>query len=156
MRSSMTLRIAGALVLVVALNTGCATPLTVIPMLGQSADQTARDEAECLRESPENTRYAWAIGQGLRTKLSYALGGAAIGAMASAPAADDASTADKDKDAALSLGIGTAAGFVIGLVVGTYQEAEAATRAARDVAAEAFQRCMKDRGYTVVRDRSPR
>lgn len=59
----------------------------------------------------------------------------------------------ENRDAALSIGIGAAAGGLVGLVVGTFKGGEAATHAVHDDIAEAFQRCMKERGYTVMRER---
>ena len=104
-----------------------------------------------MAEAQKAARYVPAVREGLRTKLYYALAGAGLGAMVGVLAA--ASSGAENRDAALTIGIGAAAGGLVGLVVGTFKGGEAATHAVHDDIAEAFQRCMKERGYTVMRER---
>jgi hypothetical protein len=144
--------VAVSLLLVVVLN-GCATPLTVVPMHGQSVEQLARDQDECKVEVPEGSgRTIQAIGKGLRPRLYYAAVGAGVGAAVAAGATASGGT-ERPKDLALALGLGAGAGFVIGYIVGTVKAGETAVQAERDAAIQAFQRCMEPRGYSVWRDK---
>jgi len=63
---------------------------------------------------------------------------------------------DRPETVGLIVGAGAALGFIVGGFVGTGLGAQEAVQDVQDLAAQAFQRCMADRGYTVFRDRRRR
>lgn len=136
---SIPTRIAAGLLATIILASGCASRAFVFLEQDQSPAQLAKDQA------------------GLRTtfigSLAGAIVGAGLGALLGVWIAANASPSNPTV-AGLIIGGGAGVGAVIGWFVGTGFGVMASARESQDLVDDAFQRCMKARGYTVGRERS--
>jgi len=139
------------------LASGCASRAFVFPEHDQSPAQLAKDQAECTAEAQKNADATEAVGKGLGTTFVASLAGAIVGAGFGALVGFGVASAESPSnptDAGLIIGGGAGVGAVIGWFVGTGFGVRASARQAQNLVDDAFQRCMKQRGYTVGRERS--
>lgn len=140
------------LLLVLALASGCAPVVPVVPVRGQPSEQVARDRAECEAQARKATASspAW---EGLRATLYWTLGGlmVALGAGAAiSPFAHEGGAEPRiDPMTPVYLAAaGAAVGFLVGTLVGWATAADTAERE-RTQYEEAFRACLGARGYRV-------
>jgi hypothetical protein len=148
-------KVAAALLATIIVLNGCAKNALVILDQNPSAD-LAKDQAECATEAKASAEQAGAVGRGVSTTLTAsiagAIGGAGLGALLGVWIAANASSQDP-KETGLIIAAGAGAGAVIGWFVGTGFGIRASAREAQDLVDQAFERCMKQRGYKIGRDR---
>jgi hypothetical protein len=142
--ASMT-RAMGMVLVVVMLSAGCASSapsanVAAYPAKGQSADQQARDSAECQTWAKQNSGYDPAVDTAKGAGVGLAVGalaGAATGAAVGA--------------ASGHAGRGAAVGAVVGGVGGTAVGAGYQYSKTRDGYDKAYGACMNGKGYSVSR-----
>lgn len=153
---SIPTRVAAGLLATIILATGCVSRAFVFPEHDQSPAQLAKDQAECMAEAKKNADTTEAVGRGLGTTLIGSIAGAIVGAGFGALIGFGVASAESPSnptDAGLIIGGGAGVGAVIGWFVGTAIGVKTSARQAQDLVDDAFQRCMKRRGYTVGRER---
>jgi len=140
------------LLLVLALASGCAPVVPVMPFRGQPSEQVARDRAECEAQARKATGSSPAR-EGLRATLSWTLGGLIVGLGAGAailPFAHEGGAEPRiDPMTPVYLAAaGAAVGFLVGTLVGWATAADTAEGERRQYE-EAFRACLGARGYRV-------
>lgn len=142
-----TRRLLSLLLLAALALDGCATYPTAMPLSGQDAATTARDERECRERAEHEVASPLAVGLG--TKVVWAIGGAVVGGGVGLSTIGDGTYASNHPEVvALAVVGGAALGFVVGSIVGTFKGAEEGTRLSRSREL-VFTRCMSGRGYGV-------
>jgi hypothetical protein len=139
-----------AAALLVVLTSACARPAAhIMPMRDISREQQDRDRAECERVAGylDVTK---PIGGSMTGQLVYTGVGAGLGLLVSPlflPSTSD------PKDVALVLGGATAIGAALGFATGTVVGWKSGVDRAHDDYLNTYATCMRERGYTVIRER---
>jgi hypothetical protein len=139
-----------AIALLVVLSSACARPSAhIMPMRDIAPEQQARDRAECevVAGYLDVTK---PIGGSMTAQLLYTGVGAGLGLLASPlflPSTSD------PKDVALVIGGAAAVGAALGFATGTVVGWKSGVDRAHDDYLNAYATCMRERGYTVIRDR---
>src|SRR5262249_13514662 len=136
--------------LLVVLTAGCAGPrANVMAMRDIPREQQERDRADCEREAGDLDVTKPLTGS-MSGQLVYAAAGTALG-LVLAPVALHSSS--DPKEVALVAGGGAAVGGALGFVAGTVVGWKAGVDRAHDEYLSAYTACMRQRGYSVIRDR---
>ena len=138
------------IVVLAMLVAACAGPTAnVMAMRDIPREQQARDRADCEREADDLDVTKLLTGS-MSGQLVYAAAGAALGLLL-APVALHSSS--NPKEVALVAGGGAAAGAALGFLAGTVVGWKSGVDRAHDEYLSAYTACMRQRGYTVIRDR---
>jgi hypothetical protein len=139
-----------AVALLLVLTTACArSTASIMPMRDIPSEQQDRDRAECERAAGHLDVTKPLTGS-LKGQLVYTAAGAGLGLLVS-PAFVH-STSDP-REVALFVGAPVAVGAVLGFATGTVIGWKSGVDRAHDEYLSVYTACMRERGYTVVRDR---
>jgi heme A synthase len=141
---------AHGIVALVMLTGACARPTAnVMAMRDIPREQQDRDRADCEREAG-HLDVTKPITGSMSGQLLYAAAGAVIGVLFAPVVLQQTSD---PKEVALAVGGGAAVGAALGFVTGTVVGWKSGVDRAHDAYLSAYTACMRERGYTVIRDR---
>jgi len=142
--------VAVAIVVLAMLVAACAGPTAnVMAMRDIPREQQDRDRADCERQAGELNVTKPLTGS-MSGQLVYAAAGAALGLLFTPVALQSSSS---PKEVALVAGGAAAVGAALGFVAGTVVGWKSGVDRAHDEYVSAYTACMRQRGYTVIRER---